>query len=245
MSVASRSSVSRPGDFAAAPRYRSSSVQRRSRKGQGVIPLKTETHKPEGASQDDALMAALADGDPKAGRALVDDHLTHVLAVARRMLGDQAEAEDVAQDTFMRAWKAAGRWEPGRAKLSTWLHRIAMNQCLDRLRKKKPEPLAPDFDAPSDRPDPEAELYQQQLGRRIDGAIQALPERQRAAIVLSHYQHLSNQEASEILGVSVEALESLLSRGRRALKQSLRPEWSELRGEGDPASPDPTMSVKP
>ncbi len=190
-------------------------------------------------------MAALAGGDPKAGRALVDDHLTHVLAVARRMLGDQAEAEDVAQDTFMRAWKAAARWEPGRAKLSTWLHRIAMNQCLDRLRKKKPEPLAADFDAPSDRPDPEAELYQQQMGRRIDGAIQALPERQRAAIVLSHYQHLSNQEASEVMGVSVEALESLLSRGRRALKQSLRPEWSELKGEGDTASPDPTMSVKP
>ncbi len=190
-------------------------------------------------------MAALAGGDPNAGRALVDAHLSHVLAVARRMLGDQAEAEDVAQDTFMRAWKAADRWKPGQAKVSTWLHRIAMNQCLDRLRKKKPEPLASDFDAPSDRLDPEAELYQQQLGRRIDGAIQALPERQRAAIVLSHYQHLSNQEASEILGVSVEALESLLSRGRRALKQSLRPEWSELKGEGDSASPDPTMSVKP
>lgn len=190
-------------------------------------------------------MVALAGGDPNAGRALVDAHLVHVLAVARRMLGDQAEAEDVAQDTFMRAWKAAARWEPGRAKLSTWLHRIAMNQCLDRLRKKKPEPLAPDFDAPSDAPDPEAELYQQQLAGRIDGAIQALPERQRAAIVLCHYQQLSNKEASEVMEISVEALESLLSRGRRALKQSLRPEWSELKGEGDAASPDPRTSVKP
>ncbi len=189
-------------------------------------------------------MAALANGDPNAGRALVDAHLSHVLAVARRMLGDQAEAEDVAQDTFMRAWKAAARWEPGRAKVSTWLHRIAMNQCLDRLRKKKPEPLAPDFDAPSDDPDPEAQVYQQQLAGQIDAAIQALPERQRAAIILSHYQHLSNLEASEIMGISVEALESLLSRGRRALKRTLRPEWSELNGEGDTASPDPKMSMK-
>lgn len=190
-------------------------------------------------------MAALAGGDPHAGRALVETHLVHVLAVARRMLGDQAEAEDVAQDTFMRAWKAAARWEPGRAKVSTWLHRIAMNQCLDRLRKKRPEPLEPDFDAPSEHPGPEAELYQQQLAGRIEGAIQALPERQRAAIVLCHYQHLSNREASEVMEISVEALESLLSRGRRALKQSLRPEWSELKGEEGITPSDPSMSVKP
>ncbi len=189
-------------------------------------------------------MVALASGDAKAGRALVDAHLSHVLAVARRMLGDQAEAEDVAQDTFMRAWKAAARWEPGRAKVSTWLHRIAMNQCLDRLRKKKPEPLAPDFDAPSDEPDPEAQVYRQELGWQIDAAIQALPERQRAAIVLSHYQHLSNIEAAEVMDISVEALESLLSRGRRALKQSLRPEWSELKGEDGTAPSDPKMSMK-
>ncbi len=196
------------------------------------------------ASTDDALMAALAGGDPAAGRALVDTHLSHVLAVARRMLGDQAEAEDVAQDTFMRAWKAAKRWEPGRAKVSTWLHRIAMNQCLDRLRKKKPEPLDPDFDGPSGDPDPEAQLQQRELGERIDAAIQSLPERQRAAVVLSHYQHLSNGEAAEILDVSVDALESLLSRGRRTLKQSLRPEWSELKGEGGVQPADPTESVK-
>eukprot|EP00435_Cladocopium_sp_Y103_P076924 s1_g663.t1 len=152
------------------------------RKGRGVIPLKTENAAPVDAPNDDALMAALASGDAAAGRALVNAHLAHVLAVARRMLGDQAEAEDVAQDTFMRAWKAAERWEPGRAKVSTWLHRIAMNQCLDRLRKKKPEPLAPDFDAPSNELDPEAGVYRQELGRQIDAAIQALPERQRAAI---------------------------------------------------------------
>ncbi len=200
------------------------------------------------ASDDDALMSALASGDAAAGRVLVETHLAHILAVARRMLGDQAEAEDVAQDTFMRAWKAAERWEPGRAKVSTWLHRIAMNQCLDRLRKKKPESLDPEFDAPSDEPDPETLVQRQELAGRIDAAIQALPERQRAAIVLSHYQQLSNLEASEILGVSVEALESLLSRGRRALKKSLRPEWSDLKGEGDASSPgpstDPTKSVK-
>jgi RNA polymerase sigma-70 factor (ECF subfamily) len=199
---------------------------------------------PETGKDDDALMRALASGDPTAGRTLVETHLSHVLAVARRMLGDQMEAEDVAQDTFMRAWKAAARWEPGRAKVSTWLHRIAMNQCLDRLRKKKPEPLDPEFDAPSDEPDPEIHLQREQMARRVDIAIHALPDRQRAAIVLSHYQGLSNPEAAAILDVSVEALESLLSRGRRALKLSLRPEWSELKGEDDLVSAAPPESVK-
>ncbi len=249
VALALKSSVSRPDDFGAGPGYRQSTVSNRWRKGRAIIPQGSsnegpENGMPEFGEEDDALMRALASGDPAAGRTLVQNHLSHVLAVARRMLGDQAEAEDVAQDTFIRAWKAAERWEPGRAKVSTWLHRIAMNQCLDRLRKKKPEPLDPDFDAASDDPDPEVQLQQQQLAMRVDGAIQALPDRQRAAIVLSHYQGLSNPEAAEILDVSVEAVESLLSRGRRALKQSLRPEWSEMKGEGDLESANPTESLK-
>jgi len=239
MALVLKSSVVRTDDFGPGPGYRQNTAKKRWGKGRTVIPQRVDN-----GMDDDALMRALASGDRAAGRMLVDRHLAHVLAVARRMLGDQAEAEDVAQDTFMRAWKAAERWEPGRAKLSTWLHRIAMNQCLDRLRKKKPEPLDPDFDAASDDPDPEIQLQQQQMAKRVEGAIQALPDRQRAAIVLSHYQGLSNPEAAEILDVSIEAVESLLSRGRRALKQSLRPEWSELRGKGELASPDPSESVK-
>lgn len=219
-------------DFGAAPRYRIKVVERSPAKGWAVI-----TPTPDGqAEDDDALMALAAAGDEVAGRAIVERHLSHILAVARRMLGDQTEAEDVAQDTFMRAWAAAGRWEPGRAKLSTWLHRIAMNQCLDRLRKKKPEPLRADYDAASDDPDPEMQLQQQQLALAIDAAIQSLPERQRAAVVLSHYQQLGNLEAAEILAISVEALESLLSRGRKALRRALKPEWSELTGAQDKTS---------
>jgi len=239
VSAALKPSTSGPGGFGVASRRRRSTAGSRLRKGRAVIPEVAEN-----GIDDDALMRGLASGDPTAGRVLVESHLAHVLAVARRMLGDQAEAEDVAQDTFMRAWKAAERWEPGRAKVSTWLHRIAMNQCLDRLRKKKPEPLDPDYDAASDDPDPEIQLQQQQMARRVEGAIQALPDRQRAAIVLSHYQGLSNPEAAEILAVSVDALESLLSRGRRALKQSLRLEWSEMKGEGDPGSANPTESLE-
>lgn len=196
------------------------------------------------ADADDALMASLAAGDDAAARAIVDQYLALILALARRMLGDQSEAEDVAQDTFARAWAAADRWEPGRAKLSTWLHRIAMNLCLDRLRKKRPEPLDPDFDAVSDGPDPEMQLAQRETAQSIDRAIQALPERQRAAIVLSHYQYLSNTEAAGILNVSVEALESLLARGRRSLRASLRPEWNEIKGVEDARS-DATETKRP
>jgi RNA polymerase sigma-70 factor, ECF subfamily len=217
-------------DFGATSRYRNSrktsDYSARSFSITSVSKLPTD-------ADDDALMAALATGDSAAARLIMDRHLTQILALSRRMLGDQTEAEDVAQDTFARAWGAANRWEPGRAKLSTWLHRIAMNLCLDRLRKKRPEPLDPDFDGASDDPDPEMKLAQQQIASRIDLAIQALPERQRGAIVLSHYQHLSNPEAAGILDVSVEAFESLLSRGRKALRVALRPEWTELTGGND------------
>lgn len=179
---------------------------------------------------DDTLMRAVADDSDAAARLLVDRHLAPVLALARRMLGDQSEAEDVAQETFLRAWKAADTWEPGRAKLSTWLHRIALNLCLDRLRKKRPDPLDPDYDPVSDDPDPEEKLEQVQRASRIERAIQRLPERQRAAIVLTHSQGLTNPEAADVLGISVEAVESLLSRGRRALRDLLRDEWTELTG---------------
>lgn len=221
--------VPKQHDFGAAPSYRLLSATRPQTKGWSNIRPVADSD----SQSDDDLMRALARGEADAGPLLLDRHLAHVLAVARRMLGDDSEAEDVAQETFMRAWKAASRWEPGRAKVSTWLHRIAMNLCLDRLRKKKPEPMEDGLDAASGDPDPEMQLQQRQMASRIDGAIQALPERQRAAIVLSHYQNLSNPDAADILEISVEALESLLARGRRSLRDALKPDWNELTGRGD------------
>lgn len=171
---------------------------------------------------DEPLVRAVAQGDSRAVAALVQRRLPAVLALARRMLGDAVEAEDIAQEAFLRAWRAAPDWRFGEARFSTWLHRVAVNLCLDRIRKRR-EDLDPDAGAesPDGAPNAEALLETRERAKRVAAAVQALPERQRAAVVLCHFQELGNIEAAEILEVSVEALESLLGRGRRALRAAL------------------------
>lgn len=161
-----------------------------------------------------------AAGDPAAVRALVNRYSPGVLGLATRMLADRAEAEDVTQETFLSAWKALPGWEP-RAKFSTWLHRVALNLCYDRLRKRR-ESL------PGELPDqadtglaPHEALDQAQRVNAIEGAIGALPERQSAALTLCALHGHSQAEAAEILEISVEALESLLARARRTLRAQL------------------------
>jgi len=173
------------------------------------------------ADDDERLMARVGQGDAAACAALVHRHLGRMVAFAARVLGDAAEAEDVAQDVFERVWTTAPRWEP-RAKLSTWLHRVAMNLCLDRIARRReqaldevPEPLDP-------KPSLLSAAVASDLGRHVQAALLALPERQRLAITLCHHQGFSGREAAEILGVGERALESLLSRGRRAMRERLR-----------------------
>jgi RNA polymerase sigma factor (sigma-70 family) len=173
------------------------------------------------ADPDDELLASVAKGDPAAVRALVARKLPRILSLAHRMLGDQAEAQDVAQDAMMRAWKQAPRWTPGQAKFDTWLHRVALNLCYDRLRRRREIAT----DAPPERPDegpaPDRGLLAADVGRRVAQAMAGLPDRQREALVLCHYQELGNIEAASLMEISVEALESLLGRGRRALRAAL------------------------
>ncbi len=160
-------------------------------------------------------------GDPAAAQALVARKLPRVLALAYRTLGDPAEAEDVAQEAMLKVWRHAPGWRPGKARFDTWLHRVALNLCYDRLRRRREQPMAdlPERVDPGFGPD--RGLRAADVGRRVAAALQALPERQRDALVLCHYQELGNIEAAEVMGVSVEALESLLSRGRRSLRGAL------------------------
>lgn len=170
---------------------------------------------------DQDLIRRLGDGDPSAARALTAAKLPRILALAQRMLGDRGEAEDVAQEVMLRAWRQAPKWTPGQARFDTWMHRVGLNLCYDRLRRRREIATDAPPEQADEGPAPDRGLLAADVGRAVDAALSRLPERQREAIVLCHYQELGNIEAAELMDVSVEALESLLSRGRRALRQAL------------------------
>lgn len=177
---------------------------------------------------DAALMRRIASGDKTAGRELMERSLGQVLAIGRRILRDPVEAEDVAQDTFIRAWKAAPDWQPGQAKLESWMCRIATNLCLDRLRKKREALMESPPELRDGAVTADDALIASETGLCVMAAIAALPERQRLALELCHFQDYSNIEAADKLEISVDALESLLARGRRKLKAKLMPQREEL-----------------
>lgn len=173
------------------------------------------------ADPDEELVRRVGQGDPAAIQAMVARKLPRMLTLAQRMLGDAAEAEDVAQEAMLRAWRQAPRWTPGQAKFDTWLHRVGLNLCYDRLRRRREIATDTPPDRPDEGPAPDRGLLAMETGARVEAALAKLPERQREAIVLCHYQELGNIEAAGLMNVSVEALESLLSRGRRALRTAL------------------------
>ena len=170
---------------------------------------------------DGELVRRVGEGDVHAIEALVARKLPRMTALAQRLLGDQAEAEDVVQDLFVRVWKSAAAWRPGAAKFDTWMHRVAYNLCTDRLRKRREVALPESWDAPDPQPLADAGISAEQQSDAVGRALAALAPRQREAIVLTYYQELPNREAAALMGIGVDALESLLARGRRALKARL------------------------
>jgi len=170
---------------------------------------------------DAALMALYAGGDQSAARLLAGRHLPRVLAHAFRLLQDRAEAEDVAQEAMLKLWKIAPDWREGEAKLSTWLYRVTANACTDRLRKRRTTGLEAVPEQVDDTPGVEELMISKDRQRALHAAISALPDRQRNALALRHFEELSNPEIAEALETSVEAVESLLGRARRALSEKL------------------------
>jgi RNA polymerase sigma factor (sigma-70 family) len=176
------------------------------------------------ASDPDApLVRGVAAGDPAAIQALVAHKLPRLHALALRMLGDAGEAEDVAQETLLRAWRHAPLWrDDGVARFDTWLHTVALNLCRDRLRRGRRErPVAEPPPQIDGAPLPDGRMVAAEASSRVRAALDELPPRQREAILLHHYQELTNREAARTLGVSPEALESLLARARRTLRTLL------------------------
>ena len=174
--------------------------------------------------EDDLLLARVAAGDAAAFGRLVARHGERALAVATRMLGSRADAEDAVQDVFTRLWAgAAARWRPGGARFGTWLWRAVANRCLDQLRRPRMGELTDAIDPPDPSPGALERLERDRVLRQVTDAIETLPERQRMAIALVYDAGLSGAEAAEAMGVSAGAMEQLLVRARRSLRTGLRP----------------------
>lgn len=172
--------------------------------------------------KDAALMRAVANGDQKACREVASRYLDGSYRLAVRILGDTSLAEDMAQDAFLKLWKQAPEWQP-KAQIQTWLHRVTHNLCVDQLRKqnKFSNEEVPDIVDPA--LGVIEVMEQRQIDDRVTAALQKLPPRQRIAISLVYFEECGNIEAAEIMDLSVDALESLLARGRRKLKDLLLP----------------------
>ncbi len=177
-----------------------------------------------------ALLLRAVSGDPDAARTLADDLGSRAFAQAFRMLGNRAEAEDVAQDGLLKLWRAAPGWEDRGAAPSTWLYRVVANLCIDRMRRNTPASLDSETMAePADpQPGAEAQLQDQARGVALHAALRSLPDRQRQAVVLRHIEGLANPEIADFLNVSTEAVESLIARGKRALAAELAGRRNEL-----------------
>lgn len=180
---------------------------------------------------DAALLVAFANGDAAAGRALVARLGPKLFGHAFRVLGDRAEAEDVVQDAMIKLWKIAPDWRQGEAQVSTWAYRVVANLCTDRIRRRKTRNQV-DIDAVAE---PEADMMsaveQMTETARADAlqsALATLPDRQRQAVVLRHLEGFANPEIADILGIGVEAVESLTARGKRTLKAALQGRKDEL-----------------
>ena len=187
-----------------------------------------------------ALVKLVARKNQAAFKKLLNVHLSGINRYTVRMIGNAANAEDITQEVFLRLWTRADSYKPEASKLSTWLHNIAHNLCIDYFRKNNrfiqdsseiyetEENLH--LASVSDRPhgiatsasdEPEHELAKKTRDHDVKKALMTLPERQRSAIIMCHYQGVSNKDAAHIMEVSVDALESLLSRGRLKLRKLL------------------------
>ena len=169
------------------------------------------------------LVGAVARGDAAAFRQLTDKYLVAVHRLAARMLGDPNEAEEVAQDTFLKLWTNAGSWHAATrdSVLLPWLRSLTMNACIDRLRRRRfysEEEVPEQRDASSS---PIEQIDQNRVGALVTRALRSLPDRQRAAIVLTYYEELPNAEAAAAMDLHLKAFESLLLRARQAMKAAI------------------------
>ncbi|MDE9449328.1 RNA polymerase sigma factor [Aliiroseovarius sp. Z3] len=180
-------------------------------------------------ASDDALLVLYGNGDPVAAELLTRRLAPRILGFAARLLGgDRAEAEDVTQEAMLRLWKIAPDWRTGEAKVSTWLFRVVSNLCTDRLRKRRTVDIDAIEEPEDDTPAAVDRMIQADRAAALQAALSSLPERQRIAVTLRHIEGETNPDIAQIMDISVEAVESLTARGKRALAQALAGQREEL-----------------
>jgi len=172
---------------------------------------------------DHALLALIQDGSHDAFAVLVQRHTERFYRLAYRYVHNRETAEDIAQDAFLKLWEAPGRWQPERSsKFTTWFYRIVVNLCLDWQKKKRPLALDEELPLADERKTPETAMIRTQEQQVLEHEIAALPERQRMALNLCFAEGLSNQEAAEVIGVRLKALQSLIMRAKATLKERMK-----------------------
>lgn len=167
-------------------------------------------------------MQRIVEGDRDAFGRIVAAHTTEIFRFAYSLLGEESRAEDIVQETCLRLWNKADQWTPS-GRVKSWLLRIAHNLCMDEIRKRR-ENICVDTETiilPDTRPDQAKVFADRQISQLVNAALFSLPERQRTALMLVYYHDRSNGEAAYVMGLSVEAVESLLARGRKNLRDAL------------------------
>jgi RNA polymerase sigma-70 factor (ECF subfamily) len=183
--------------------------------------------------RDEELLARFSNGDRKAAIALNSRLAPIVFTQALRILNDRAEAEDVTQECLLRLWRAAPKWKANKAKITTWLYRVTLNLCIDHLRKSNRNISDVEQEVVDDTPDVECKLRNKERLQALRRALETLPDRQKRAVILRHIVGLPNPDISDIMGISIEAVESLVSRGKQALARTLAPQKKALGLEDD------------
>jgi len=179
------------------------------------------------SADDAALLAASVRRDARAFGVLVQRYHRDVFRVVWRLSKGAADAEDIAQEAFLRLWANPAQIREARA-LKGWLLRVGSNLVMDRYRRRPEDDLDAAGEIADAAPDPSEQLELADVSQTVDAAVAQLPDRQRQALVLVHFEHMSNIAAAAVMELSVDALESLLARARRRLKELLEPKGREL-----------------
>lgn len=190
-----------------------------------AAPLSVRTHRPRAGGRmqegdrDEALLGKAALGDQRAFRALMARHMGRTIRLAESILGGRADADDIAQEAFIRVWRGAASFDPTVARFTTWLYRIVLNLAIDRSRRPRGDPIETAEQVATDEPGALAGLIAKEEQHAVAASVSQLPARQRAAIALFHFDELSGREAAAAMDMTEKAFESLLTRARATLKQ--------------------------